>query len=418
MRSSPELNYVDLFSGCGGLSEGLEQAGAFNLLAAVEWNKAARDTFVTRLVQHWKYSDAEKRVLWYDIQKTKELFSGWNDPIYGASEGLDGLIAKRQKVHAVVGGPPCQAYSVAGRIRDSHGMRNDYRNYLFESYIRVVEKLRPDFFIFENVEGMLSAKPGGIPIIDRIRSAFDDAGYFISNDLRGEALFDLSEYGVPQRRKRVIILGISKKTYSEKKAPAVISKFYSEFLKNKKRNLSVTVKEAIGDLPMLKPISGRALFASTKWAASHAAVTVGGIPNHSPRYHNSRDIEIFKELAMDVAAGSKKYPDIRSLHKLYTEKTGRSSNIHKYYVLRWDAPSNAIVAHLHKDGLRHIHPDYRQARSITVREAARLQTFPDSYFFKGGQGEQFKMIGNAVPPHFAKIVGAAVRDFISSGELI
>ena len=92
--------------------------------------------------------------------------------------------------------------------------------------------------------------------------------------------------------------------------------------------------------------------------------------------------------------------------------TGKTSNIHKYYVLRWDEPSNLIPAHLYKDGLRHIHPDPEQARTITVREAARLQTFPDDYIFNCSQTDAFKMIGNAVPPLFAKKVAYAVYHLI------
>lgn len=412
MRRGAALNYVDLFSGCGGLSEGLEQTGVFRLLAAVEWNKAARDTFVARLRERWEYPDAEKRVLWYDIQKTKELFDGWSEAPYGASSGISSLIGGKQKVHAVVGGPPCQAYSLAGRIRDKHGMERDYRNYLFESYIRVVDRLRPDFFVFENVEGMLSAKPGDVPIVDRIRESFRSAGYHISGDLRGEALFELSEFGVPQRRKRTIILGISRRIASEKKALELISSFYADYLLPHRARTLATVRDAISDLPAFKPmLKGGA-------RSSHVALKGGAVANHDPRFHNARDMGIFRELAMDVASGSKKYPDIDSLHRLYTLRTGRSSSVHKYYVLRWNEPSNAIVAHLHKDGLRHIHPDHNQARSITVREAARLQTFSDDYVFLGGQGEQYKMIGNAVPPKFANLLGRAIAEFVQDKGLI
>jgi DNA-cytosine methyltransferase len=406
MRNGPRLNYVDLFAGCGGLSEGLERSGAFKLLAAVEWNKAARDTFAHRLASRWGYVDAERRVLRYDIQQTDKLFDGWSEPQYGTSNGLSSLIAAKTKVHVVVGGPPCQAYSMAGRIRDEHGMAKDYRNYLFESYIAVVGRLKPDLIVFENVEGMLSARPGGVPIVKRIESAFRGAGYAISGDLRGEALFELSDFGIPQRRKRVVIVGLSARFGSEERRRVLISDFYNKHLLANKVAKPATVYSAISDLPAFRPlpVSGR--------AESHRAVEQSCVANHEPRYHNSRDIGIFRELADDAAKGHKKYPDIQSLHKLYTSRTGKSSSVHKYYVLRWNEPSNAIVAHLHKDGLRHIHPDSRQARSITVREAARLQTFPDDFVFGGGQGEQYKMIGNAVPPLFAQILGRAIAEFL------
>ena len=101
-----------------------------------------------------------------------------------------------------------------------------------------------------------------------------------------------------------------------------------------------------------------------------------------------------------------------SLKKLYTEVTGRKSNVHKYHVIRWDEPSNLIPAHLYKDGLRHIHPDSAQLRTITVREAARLQTFDDDYVFYGSTGDAYKMIGNAVPPRFSKCLADAVYEVL------
>ena len=99
------------------------------------------------------------------------------------------------------------------------------------------------------------------------------------------------------------------------------------------------------------------------------------------------------------------------MNKLYFEITGKNTNVHKYHVLRWDKPSTTITAHLYKDGLRHIHPDSKQARTITVREAARLQSFDDDFEFLGPMGDQFKMIGNAVPPVFAKSIANALLEF-------
>ena len=121
---------------------------------------------------------------------------------------------------------------------------------------------------------------------------------------------------------------------------------------------------------------------------------------------------IFKLLTEDIESGRNEYVSIESLKNLYTERTGKTSNVHKYHVIRWDEPSNLIPAHLYKDGLRHIHPDSSQCRSITVREAARLQTFDDDYIFDGSNVEVYKMIGNAVPPKFAKKLADAVADLI------
>lgn len=138
------------------------------------------------------------------------------------------------------------------------------------------------------------------------------------------------------------------------------------------------------------------------------------ISNHVPRFHNLRDIETFRMLAEDIETGTCEYVSTERLKELYTEQTGKKSNIHKYYVLRRNEPSNTIPAHLYKDGMRHIHPDSRQARSITVREAARLQTFDDDYMFTGSMGAQYKMIGNAVPPKFAEILSSALAKVITT----
>ena len=107
-------------------------------------------------------------------------------------------------------------------------------------------------------------------------------------------------------------------------------------------------------------------------------------------------------------SGEEKYISSKALIKLYKEKTGKSSKFHKYHVIREDKPSNTIPAHLYKDGLRHIHPDPNQARSITVREAARIQSFEDDFEFLGSKGDQYKMIGNAVPPNFSKLIAETI----------
>ena len=130
--------------------------------------------------------------------------------------------------------------------------------------------------------------------------------------------------------------------------------------------------------------------------------------NHDPRYASARDIKTFRLLAQDIASGENKYSSTDSLKELYTEVTGKESNVHKFYVLRWDEPSNLIPAHLYKDGLRHIHPDPEQARTITIREAARLQSFPDDFEFISHSNLDYKMIGNAVPPKFAEKVADSI----------
>lgn len=371
------LNTIDLFVGCGGLSEGFEQSRKYKMIGAVEWEPSPVKELRNHLKNRWGINDAEERVLQFDIQRTEELFNGWEDEKFGRSKGLDALVGSQQ-LDVIIGGPPCQAYSVAGRIRDEHGMREDYRNYLFESYLEVVQHYKPKVFVFENVPGILSAKPGdgSVKIIDLIQKAFADAGYVVLPNL-SNAIIDMTEYGVPQNRKRIIILGVSKAYYGDK-AETMVEEFYSSYLPEYKVEKKATVREAIGDLPKLKPLDEPISYSGRR--LSHE-IPVPLINGHISRYHSKRDIDLFRFLEEDIASGRKEYTNTESLKALYTKLTGKTSNVHKYYVLRWNEPSNLIPAHLFKDGLRHIHPDPEQARTITVTltEKKIRKYFPKEY---------------------------------------
>lgn len=400
-----KINVIDLFAGCGGLIDGFLQTRKYYTLAAVDWEYTTVVTLKNRLENKWKYDLNKNNIIHFDIQRTEELINGFNDVVYGSSVGLDELVGTKQ-VDLIVGGPPCQAYSIAGRVRDENGMHYDYRNFLFESYVRLVSHYQPKAFVFENVEGILSAKPGGISIVERIRKAFNEIGYEITDNLRGNALFDTSYYNVPQKRKRVIIFGVPK----NKKSKSNINAFYS-MMKLKATNEPLNSKCAFEFLPKIIPDPNNPKHSHT--------VKVNGVPipkNHEPRMHSKRDIEIFKLLAEDIKSGKEMYTSSKALIELYKQKTGKDSNFHKYHVIREDKPSNTIPAHLYKDGLRHIHPDPRQARSITVREAARLQTFDDDFEFLGSRGDQYKMIGNAVPPVFSRIIAETISELFNGNQ--
>lgn len=404
-----KLNIIDLFSGCGGLLEGFLQTGHYNSIAGIEWEINPCNTLRQRLKEKWGHNNADSEIIRFDIQRTEEFLNGFCDDEYGNSNGLLNIIGKI-RVDVIIGGPPCQAYSLAGRIRDPHGMKDDYRNFLFESYIKVLNAVKPNFFIFENVVGLLSAAPTGKPITDIITTAFRKAGYIITHNLR-KAVFDVSDFGVPQRRKRVIILGVREDVLSdEEKVSELIYQFYNYIMPSYKTKL-MSVQEAIGDLPKFFPLNEPILQNGQRF--SHTP-TSSNVPNHIPRFHNKRDIGIFRLLAEDIESGKFNYVSTEKLKELYTQLTGKKSNIHKYYVLRRDEPSNTIPAHLFKDGMRHIHPDSTQARSITVREAARLQTFDDDFVFLGPMMAQYKMIGNAVPPQFAKVIANALFKLIKN----
>lgn len=406
-----KFNTIDLFAGCGGLMDGFMQEGSFNTLACVEWEPFPCMTLVNRLEKRWHHKNANKEVVRFDIQRTDELINGFDDEEFGKHEGLKTLIGDN-KIDVIIGGPPCQAYSLAGRIRDPHGMRDDYRNYLFESYIRILEHFKPSFFVFENVMGMLSAAPDGTPIVDKIRKAFNEAGYKVIDDFKN-AVYDVADFGIPQHRRRVIILGVNEQLNEQRPGltKEILDRFYHKLMPQYKASaVQRTVKDAIGDLPSILPSQN--IIKKDGHKFSHQPIDGKGVMNHIPRFHNERDQKIFTMLAKDIESGRNEYISTDSLKELYTKMTGRKSNIHKYYVLRWNEPSNTIPAHLYKDGMRHIHPDPVQARSITVREAARLQTFADDFEFLGPMMAQYKMIGNAVPSDFARIIAKGLHKIL------
>lgn len=417
---------IDLFAGCGGLEDGFLQSGKYEDIAAVEWLQPQVKTLINRLEKKWNIKDAKERVMCFDVQKEEELFGGWNDASiaptrellpngkqsryktgpYGEGKGLDYFVNKAGGIDIIIGGPPCQAYSVAGRVRDENGMRDDYRNYLFEHYLIVVKRYQPKVFVFENVPGLLSAMPDGTPIITLIRQGFDSIGYEIVDDIKKYAKVDASDYGVPQNRERLIILGIRNEICED--AQAVLHKFYTEQLPKYKVKKKKTVEEAIGDLPGIYPIINEKTSPKRIGYTKPECNTTW----HSARHHCLRDVEIYKMLADDIKSGRNEYLDSKSLSDLYEERVGAKSPIHRYHVLKRDEPSTTIISHLDRDGNRFIHYDPDQSRDITPREAARIQSFDDDFDFIGNQTDTYIMIGNAVPPVLAKCVGLAVSEVL------
>lgn len=403
-----KIKYLDLFAGCGGLTEGFMQSGYYEDVASVEWLKPQVDTLRHRLKTKWGYENSDEKVLHFDIQREDELFNGWNDEKFGKSKGLDYLVNKANGIDVVIGGPPCQAYSIAGRVRDENGMHDDYRNYLFEHYLSVVKRYEPKVIVFENVPGMLSASPGGRKVTDLISEGFSNIGYEIINDLKKYAQINAKDYSVPQSRSRVIIIGIRKDLEKEKSIQSILEDFYINILPKFKGEKEITVKEAIGDLQQFVPLLDEE---SHKKKKVYKPIQNSGLDVNwqKPRYHNLRDMEIYKMLAMDIENGDNLYTDSKVLSKVYEEKVGSKSPIHRYHVLRADKPSTTIIAHLYKDGNRFIHYDSKQSRTITPREAARLQSFDDDFEFLGAQGSTYQMIGNAVPPKLANAIASAVK---------
>lgn len=399
-----KIKFIDLFAGCGGLFDGFMQSGMYEPVASVEWEKAPVEVLKNRLKTKWNIENPDKEVIRFDIQREEELFNGFDDPEYGKHIGLDSLVDEKKGIDIVIGGPPCQAYSVAGR--NAGRMKGDYRNYLFEHYISVINRYQPKLFVFENVPGMLSAMPDGTPITDLIRRDLSETGYEIINNIKDFALIDMSQYGVPQTRKRVILIGVRKDAFENPQE--VLRDFYENYLYPFKTDKVKTVKDAIGDLQSWHPVK------PYKENGKNIAYESEGDSDLSwqiPRYQNERDINVFKTLAEDIESGKNKYQSTDNLIKLYEQTTGKKTSVHKYHVLRKDEPSTTILAHLHKDGFRFIHYDSKQARTITVREAARIQTFADDFEFPCSMGAAYKMIGNAVPSEFARILSVAIQEF-------
>ncbi len=412
-----KYNVIDLFAGCGGLSEGFLQSKRFNFLAHVEWEMPMVETLRNNLVKRWGYKEdeAEKSVIRFDVQKTEELFNGnWSEESkkdYAkdnnnqiVEKGMDSLIGDKT-VDVIIGGPPCQAYSIAGRAQSPNSMKDDYRNYLFESFVKVVDHYKPKVFVFENVPGILSAKPGDKLVIDRIYEAFDKIGYEIRNGkMLKKAIYSSADFGTPQERHRVIIFGVRKDI---KETP---EDFYEALTSLKMKGKKKTVRDAIGNMPKFEPLEEE--IKGTRGNISHRLIGNKKISDHEARYNNKRDIEVFKKW---VSNNMNSYTNDEKL-KFYKEVTGKTSNHNKYRSLEWDKPSPTIVSHLYKDGLMFIHPDEKQARSITVREAGLLQGFPMDFEFLGSNVYKFKMIGNAVPVQLAKNIALAITKVLDDDD--
>lgn len=404
-----KYTFIDLFAGCGGLSEGFLQTGRFKALAHVEWEKPMVDTLRNRLVNRWHESEEEarKNVVLFDIQKTDELINGlWTDEsnkqygIYNSdvvkSVGLKGIVGK-EHVDMIIGGPPCQAYSIHGRATDKDSMQNDYRNYLFESFCKVVDAFRPELFVFENVGGLLSAKPGGIPVRKRIYDAFTNIGYQIRTpEEMPTALYDAVNFNVPQHRPRVIILGIRNDSNLN------LDNLYASIDKEKNLKEILTVRDAISELPPLYPLDQPVK--NGRFVRSHELNPDTNITQHEARNHGPRERGIFKEWVDN----NMNHISHQAMIDFYYAKTGHKTLYQKYKSLEWDKPSHTVVAHLSKDGYMFIHPDSSQQRSITIREAACLMTFPLDYQFLGSTPYNYRMIGNAVPVNFAMAIATGI----------
>lgn len=404
-----KYTFIDLFAGAGGLSEGFLQTGKFEALAHVEWEIPMVNTLRHRLIKKWNETEdnALRNVVCFDIQRTDELINGqWSEDsieTYGKynhqdviQRGLKGLVGNKY-VDLIIGGPPCQAYSIHGRATDKNSMQDDYRNYLFESFCKVVEEFKPEVFVFENVKGLLSAKPGGKFVTERIYEAFENIGYSIFSPTKLKmALYDASDFQVAQIRPRVIILGVKKNSVLN------LEELYAAIDCEKTLTNKRTVADEIGDLPPLYPL--KESIKEGRFTRSHQLNMDKTITQHEARNHRERERLIFQEWVINKM----NYISHQAMIDYYFQKTGHRTLYQKYKSLEWDKPAHTIVAHLSKDGYMFIHPDSAQQRSITVREAACLQSFPRDFEFIASIPYCYKMIGNAVPVRFAMAIAKGI----------
>ncbi len=418
--------YLDLFAGAGGLSEGFIKAG-YVPVAHVEMDIAACYTLKTRAAYHWLKKENKlyvyNRYLSGEISR-KEFYNEIPDKVLNtvlnyeiSSETLPDIFVDindllgDEKLELIIGGPPCQAYSIAGRSRSETKMLGDKRNYLYKYYAEFLKKYQPEYFVFENVLGLQSAKDeDGSFHFDNMRKQFKDCGY--STEFLALNAFD---YGVLQNRKRLILIG--KKGDHEG--------FYPEIPKIISTG---KVHELFCDLPAIQSGEGTVLPVPTKTYTGKYLFDSGikeydgePVTFHQARPNTQQDLEIYR-IAVNTwnEEGARiNYVDLPDRLKTHKNTT---SFLDRFKVVAENLTfTQTVVAHISRDGHYYIHPDITQNRSITPREAARIQTFPDNYYFESVSGKPsrtlaYKQIGNAVPVCLAYSVAKALLDRLVKGE--
>lgn len=367
MENKKSLTLIDLFAGCGGISEGFLGAG-YKVISAVEFDRSIGETL--------KKNHPETKVYIDDIinVQTRDLISNDDD------------------IDIIAGGPPCQGFSMAGkRIRNSGAFLNDPRNNLFKEFFRVVSDLRPKIFLMENVPGILNFQNGQVK--KNILDLFNGIGYETSYKI-----LLASEYGVPQLRKRAYFIGNRIGLDSERLFP---KKTHGENLKH-----VVTIEDAIFDLPFINAGEGDFQMNYDKNASTEYQKTMRGnnkyIFNHVSSKHDEKIINIMK--MVKEGEGMKDLPERYRTKSVHSGAYGRMLRTGPAYTIttRFDTPPVGRVTHPFLN------------RSITAREAARLQSFKDNFIFYGSKTSIGKQIGNAVPPILAKAIADKIKALLSN----
>lgn len=403
------INYLDLFSGTGGLSEGFLRSG-FEPVAHIEIDGNACKTLETRSAYYYlkrnnnmdiyrKYQTSYNKKENEKEKARKILLSsipqGIIEPILNIEisektlpkifEQIDNRIniLGRREIDLIIGGPPCQAYSLVGRARDENNMEDDPRNYLYKLYVRFLTKYKPKAFVFENVPGILTAFDGNI--FRNIQAYMKRVGYNIEAHK-----IDARDFGVLQSRKRIIIIGWRKDL--EFCYPAI-----------EPCNFNYTVNDILTDLPKLNAGETYTKFTYRKkpnhyLLSTKLRETGDVLTHHIARPHIQRDLDIYK-IAVNKLNSEMTRIKYTDLPEELRTHNNLESFLDRYKVVAGNQKyAHTMVAHISRDGHHYIHPDITQNRSITVREAARIQSFPDDYYFEGSRTSNFVQIGNAVPP--------------------
>ena len=421
---SSDFLVLDMFSGGGGLTEGFIRHN-FDFLGHIEMDRNAADTLETRLMYHELKKAGEEDLYrqYYrgDIGRdqlvqltknagietppviNKELSDTTNKEIIQDLKNTLKSKYHRTDVDVIIGGPPCQSFSLAGRGKNKEKSHTDPRNYLYLHYLRFLKEFQPKMFIFENVPGLISAKNG--TIFNNVISLCTKMGYHLDDEAH---ILNASDFGVLQDRDRIIFIGWKKDNDHFR---------YPDFPVPERKG---AVRDLLKDLPDLQAGEGTDDFQkykkghSSKYLAEkHIRNSYGGIRHHQARIHNERDREIYRIAIRNWNESGHRLNYNELPEDLKTHKN-RHSFIDRYKVVNKKSLSHAVLAHLAKDGHYFIHPDPEQARSLTVREAARIQSFPDDYLFEGPRSAKYVQIGNAVPPLMADGIAEKIKEMLET----